>query len=89
LLGKRTASWRLALGGGSAGMRGRKAQQWYAYDSTRLWTRGKCSGDGNSRKLGLLNVLRCSSPLRPRGGSTGNRLLPKFLVQDKTCSILI
>jgi len=28
LLGKRTVSCRFARGGGSAGMRGRKAQQW-------------------------------------------------------------
>lgn len=78
-VGNKTASWTGAFGGGSDGISGRKAQQWYAYDNTNDWIRGKFSGSGKSRRFGLLNVFKCNNRSRPAGGSVGKMLLPKFL----------
>lgn len=69
----------LAFGGGFDGISGKKAQQWYAYANTSVWIRGKSSGDGNSLKLGLLNVFKCNKRSRPADGKCGNMLFPKFL----------
>lgn len=69
----------LAFGGGLDGISGKNAQQWYAYDSTKVCIRGKSSGGGNSLRKGLLNVFRIKSRSRPADGNRGNILLPKFL----------
>lgn len=68
-----------ALGGGFDGIRGKNAQQWYAYANTSVCILGKSSGDGNSFKLGLLNVFRCNNLSSPADGRCGNTLFPKFL----------
>lgn len=77
----------LAFGGGLDGIRGKNAQQWYAYERTKVCMRGKSSGGGNSLKNGLLNVFKIRRRSKPADGNREKILFPKFLKNDVDVSM--